>query len=89
MDTPVPADAAISETPANVAPISRRFVLMLVPLLGLLGFAAWLLTRGVRPGFNRKVLLRIAALDEGAGPTGLEPAEQRERARLLDRLLAD
>jgi hypothetical protein len=90
MDTPVPSDVTFGETAAAPGgPISRRFVLMLVPLLGLLGFAGWLLSRGVRSEFNRKLLLRVAVLDEEAGPNGLEPTRQRERDRLLERLLAD
>jgi hypothetical protein len=88
MDTPVPTNPPASSVPAVATPSSRRFLLFLVPFLGLVGVAAWLLAHA-RPAGQRRLFIRMAVLDEEAGPNGLGPAEQRERDRILERLLAE
>lgn len=84
MDTPVPATAM---PPAVRAPSNRRGALILLPVLGLIVAAAFALSRlGGRP--ERRLLLQLAVIDEEAGSAPLTPERQRERDRIVERLLS-
>jgi len=67
----------------------RRQLLVLLPLTGLLGVAAWALARGVRPDARRRAIMRIAAIDEDLAEGGADAQLQSERDRLMERLLTD
>ena len=80
--------------PGALPPVSpgggtRRQLLVLLPLIGLLGVAGWALTRGRRPPARRRTLIRVAAIDEDLDQDGSDPELESERARLVERLLAD
>lgn len=80
--------------PGILPPVSpgegpRRQLLVLLPLTGLLGVAAWALARGVRPDARRRAIMRIAAIDEDLAEGGADAQLQSERDRLMERLLTD
>lgn len=91
---PAMPGAVPSAVPGALPPVSpgggtRRQLLVLLPLIGLLGVAGWALTRGTRPPARRRTLTRLAAIDEDLGQDGSDPELESERARLVERLLAD
>jgi hypothetical protein len=80
--------------PTMLPPVSpgdgpRRRLLVLLPLTGLLGVAAWALARGVRPDARRRAIMRIAVIDEDLARDGADPQLESERDRLMERLLTD
>ena len=75
--------------PVTPAPGPRRWALLLLPAIGLLGAGAWVVARSARPPERRRLLIRLAALEEQIAADGPDPSLDRERARLTERLLHD
>jgi len=80
--------------PASLPPVSpgggpRRSVLILLPLIALLGVAGWAFGRSTRPPVQRQTLIRLASIDEELELDRENLELGRERARLMERLLAD
>jgi len=73
--------------PVATAPTPRNWSAPLLPAAALLALAAWALARAGKPQRRRRLLIRLATIDEAIA--GGEADAQRERDRILDRLLAD
>jgi len=74
---------------AATAPTQRSWSAPLLPAAALLGLVAWALARAGKPQRRRRLLVRLATIDEEIAEGGVDPQRQRERDRILDRLLAD
>jgi len=75
--------------PGSAAGTPRRWLLLLVPIGGLAGIFMWGLVRALGPPEDRRILIRLARLDnEWAGRADqADVAEYRQRrSSLLDRL---
>ncbi len=81
---PVPRGAGTVASPV-VPPSTRRRALALIPLAGLVGVGWYALRRRGRATDRRRLLARVAALDEAGGAA--DPASLRERERIMERLL--
>jgi len=88
---PVQLGAPIPTSMPPVAPggSPRRQLLILLPMLGLLGVAAWAMIQAARPPTRRRALIRLAALDEQIGELGGDPQLESERERIMERLLTE
>jgi hypothetical protein len=75
--------------PATTAAPPRNWSAPLLPAAALLALAAWALALAARPQRRRRLLIRLATLDEEMAESGVDSQRQRERDRILDRLLAD
>lgn len=80
--------------PATMPPVSpgggpRRALLVLLPLLALLGVAAWALAKSARPPARRRALMRVATIDEEIEHAGSDPQLEAERRKLMEQLLSD
>jgi hypothetical protein len=86
---PVSANPAPAAPPGGAAGTPRRWFLLLVPLGGLLALLTWLLSRATGPSQDRRILIRIAELDNAWDPAaGDRTAYERTRQRLIDQLHA-
>jgi hypothetical protein len=84
-----PTAAPPTTLPGSAVGTPRRWLLLLVPISGLAGILLWGLARAAGPPEERRILIRLAELDnEWAGHTNeTELAEyRRRRTSLLDRL---
>jgi len=75
--------------PVSPAPGPRRWALLLLPLTGLVGVGVWVLSRAGKPPERRRLLIRLASLDEQIAAEGSDPQLDRERERIAERLLYD
>jgi hypothetical protein len=88
LDAPItPGAGAAPLTPAPAARSPWRFAL--VPGVALLALAAFMAFRSSRPSTRRRLLIRLAAVDEDLAAGGAEPLRKRERERILERLLSE
>lgn len=87
---PVGGNTLPPERPAGGATgTSRRWFLLLVPLGGLIGVATWVITRAAGPPEERRLLIRIAQLDNAwHASAGDRASYESSRQRLIDRLHA-
>jgi hypothetical protein len=84
-----PSAARPETLPGSAAGTPRRWLLLLVPVGGLAGIMVWGLARAAGPPEERRLLIRLAKLDnEWAGRSNeADVAEyRRRRSSLLDRL---
>lgn len=84
-----PATAPPQALPGAATGTSRRWLLLLAPVAGLLGVVGWAISAAVGPGRRRRLLIRIAQLDnrfQDAGEAGVAAEYQARRRRLLDEL---
>jgi hypothetical protein len=84
-----PSAARPAPPPGSATGTPRRWLLLLVPIAGLVGMVVWGLARAVGPPEERRILIRLAQLDtEWEGRSGeADVAEyRRRRTSLLDRL---
>lgn len=75
--------------PGSATGSSRRWLLILPPLLGLLGLGVWALVRAAGPPARRRLLIRVADLDnewETAPDPDRRPAYEDERRRLIEQI---
>lgn len=75
--------------PGSATGSSRRWLLALAPLLGLLGLGIWAIARASGPPARRRLLLHLAELDnewEAAAGQADRARYLEERRRLLERI---
>lgn len=90
---PVSLGPAMPQT-TTMPPVSpgggpRRKLLVLLPLLALLGVAAWALAKSARTPARRRTLMRMAIIDEELEQGGADPQLEAERKRLMEQLVSD
>jgi hypothetical protein len=81
---PLTDDATVATPPR-----ARNWSAPLLPAAALLALAGWMLVHANRPLRRRRLLVRLATIDEELAEVGQDPQRGRERERLLDRLLSD
>jgi Carboxypeptidase regulatory-like domain len=83
---PVSSNGTTPAMPQPALPARQRWLIALLPILGLAGLAFWSVTRLTQPPRERRLLLRIATIDEAGDEVG--DGSSRERDRLMEQLLS-